>query len=168
MLEIERKFLVVEGQGTPWRTLSTSHTHICQGYMQCEGATVRIRTRQAEDADGRVVQEKAYLTIKGPSQDGGLSRFEFEREITLDEARQMLKLCRGGLIDKTRWIVPTASGHKWEVDEFHGLNDGLIVAEVELKSADEAFDRPDFLATEVTGQRKYYNSHLLVNPYSRW
>lgn len=155
-MEIERKFLVKKA-GAPWRALASSRSRIKQGYMDCNGATVRVRLRD----------EKAYLTIKGPSKDG-IGRYEFEKEITKEEALNLLMLCRGGMIDKTRYLVEMHDRHVFEVDEFHGDNDGLIVAEVELASADEPFEKPDFIDTEVTGDRKYYNSHLLRNPFSAW
>lgn len=155
MQEIERKFLV--RKDCSYKAMASSHSHIRQGYMACKGATVRIRLRD----------DKAYLTIKGPSRNGGLSRFEFEREILVEEADEMFKLCVGGVIDKTRWIVPY-EGHIFEVDEFHGINDGLLFAEVELKTEDEHFEKPPFLGPEVTGNRHFYNSHLLVNPYPQW
>lgn len=155
MQEIERKFLVRKDGS--YKAMASSHSHIRQGYMACKGATVRIRLRD----------DKAYLTIKGPSHNGGMSRFEFEREILVEEADEMFKLCVGGVIDKTRWIVPY-EGHIFEVDEFHGINDGLLFAEVELKTEDEHFEKPLFLGPEVTGNRHFYNSHLLVNPYPQW
>ena len=155
MQEIERKFLVRKDGS--YKAMASSHSHIRQGYMACKGATVRIRLRD----------DKAYLTIKGPSRNGEMSRFEFEREILVEEADEMFKLCVGGVIDKTRWIVPY-EGHIFEVDEFHGINDGLLFAEVELKTEDEHFEKPPFLGPEVTGNRHYYNSHLLVNPYPQW
>lgn len=155
MQEIERKFLVRKDGS--YKAMASSHSHIRQGYMACKGATVRIRLRD----------DKAYLTIKGPSRNGGLSRFEFEREILVEEADEMFKLCVGGVIDKTRWIVPY-EGQIFEVDEFHGINDGLLFAEVELKTEDEHFEKPLFLGPEVTGNRHFYNSHLLVNPYPQW
>lgn len=155
MQEIERKFLVRKDGS--YKAMASSHSHIRQGYMACKGATVRIRLRD----------DKAYLTIKGPSRNGGLSRFEFEREILVEEADEMFKLCVGGVIDKTRWIVPY-EGHIFEVDEFHGINDGLLFAEVELKTEDEHFEKPPFLGPEVTRNRHFYNSHLLVNPYPQW
>ena len=155
MQEIERKFMVRKDGS--YKAMASSHSHIRQGYMACKGATVRIRLRD----------DKAYLTIKGPSRNGGMSRFEFEREILVEEADEMFKLCVGGVIDKTRWIVPY-EGHIFEVDEFHGINDGLLFAEVELKTEDEHFEKPPFLGPEVTGNRHYYNSHLLVNPYPQW
>lgn len=155
MQEIERKFLVRKDGS--YKAMASSHSHIRQGYMACKGAAVRIRLRD----------DKAYLTIKGPSRNGGMSRFEFEREILVEEADEMFKLCVGGVIDKTRWIVPY-EGHIFEVDEFHGINDGLLFAEVELKTEDEHFEKPPFLGPEVTGNRHFYNSHLLVNPYPQW
>lgn len=155
MQEIERKFLVRKDGS--YKAMASSHSHIRQGYMACKGATVRIRLRD----------DKAYLTIKGPSRNGGMSRFEFEREILVEEADEMFKLCVGGVIDKTRWIVPY-EGHIFEVDEFHGINDGMLFAEVELKTEDEHFEKPPFLGPEVTGNRHFYNSHLLVNPYPQW
>lgn len=155
-MEIERKFLVKKA-GAPWRALASSASHIQQGYIESHGATVRVRR----------CDDKSFLTIKGPSADG-IGRYEFEKEITLDEATNLMTLCRGGVIDKTRYRVPMSDGHCFEVDEFHGDNEGLIVAEVELGANDEPFEKPDFLAEEVTGIKKYYNSHLLLNPYSRW
>lgn len=153
--EIERKFLVKK-TGAPWRASATSQSHIRQGYMECKGATVRVRVRD----------DKAYLTIKSPSADG-ISRYEFEKEITTDEALNLLRLCHGGLIDKTRYLVPSGN-HVFEVDEFHGDNDGLVIAEVELGDVEESFEKPDFIDKEVTGDRRYYNSHLLCNPYKNW
>lgn len=154
-LEIERKFLVRK-DGT-YRQMSSSHSHIQQGYMAVQGATVRIRLRD----------DKAFLTIKGKSHDGGLSRYEFEREIPVEDAHEMLKLCKGGVIDKTRWLVPYG-GHTFEVDEFHGENDGLLFAEVELSSSDEHAELPPFIGPEVTGNRHFYNKLLLTEPYPQW
>lgn len=153
--EIERKFTVKEGD--LYKRLAFSSSHIQQGYIPCQGATVRIRRRD----------DKAYLTIKSKSTDGGLSRYEFEKEIEAGEAQQLLKLCQGGVIDKHRYLVRSGS-HVFEVDEFHGDNDGLVMAEVELKSVDEPFKKPDFIDREVTGDRRYYNSHLLQYPYRMW
>lgn len=153
-LEIERKFLV-EGD---YKSLSTSHSHIMQGYIcSGRGCTVRVRIRD----------ERGYLTIKGPSRNGGLSRYEFEKEITKDEALSLMTLCEPGIIDKVRWLVPMGA-HTYEVDEFFGDNAGLVVAEVELGSEDEAYERAPFLGQEVTGDRKYYNSSLRTYPYKDW
>lgn len=154
-LEIERKFLV--RKGSDFKSAATSCSHIRQGYMPCESATVRVRTRD----------ERAYLTIKSRSDAAGLSRYEFETQITPDEADHLLALCRGGVIDKHRYLVPSGA-HTFEVDEFHGSNDGLVVAEVELGSEAEAFAKPSFVGPEVTGDRRFYNSCLLLNPYSAW
>ena len=153
--EIERKFLI--NGGDSFKQMASSHSHIKQGYMDVKGATVRIRLRD----------DKAYLTIKGKSADGGLSRYEFEREIPVDDANIMLTFCQGGMIDKTRWLVPY-EGHTFEVDEFHGDNDGLVFCEVELDSPDEEFARPPFLGKEVTGNAHFYNSNLLRCPYCLW
>ena len=154
-LEIERKFLVRKGDA--YKRAAFSNSHILQGYIPADGATVRVRTRD----------DKAYLTIKGKSVNGGMTRYEFEKEITLDEARSLLKLCKGGVVDKQRWLVKSGN-HTFEVDEFFGDNAGLVMAEVELSSEDEVYEKPDFIGMEVTGDRRFYNSHLLTNPYSNW
>ena len=153
-LEIERKFLVAGD----FKSLATSYSRIMQGYICSQrGRTVRVRLRD----------EKAFLTIKGPSFNGGLSRYEFEKEITKDEGLSLMRLCEPGIIDKVRWLVPVGR-HIFEVDEFFGENEGLVVAEVELEKEDEAFERPSFLGEEVTGERKYYNSSLRLHPYKQW
>lgn len=108
-----------------------------------------------------------YLTIKGPSLNGGLSRYEFEKQITQDEALSLLRICEPGIVDKVRWLVPVGK-HTFEVDEFFGDNAGLVVAEVELSSEDEDYERPDFIGKEVTGDRRYYNSNLRRHPYCDW
>ena len=154
-LEIERKFIVT-GE---FKSLATSCTHIRQGYIASgHGRTVRVRIRD----------EKGYLTIKGPSANGGLSRYEFEKEIPLSDARDLMLICEPGIIDKHRYLVPATDGHVWEVDEFHGDNEGLIMAELELKSEDETFVIPAFIKREVTGDRRFYNSHMRQNPYKLW
>ncbi|MBO4606242.1 MAG: CYTH domain-containing protein [Bacteroidales bacterium] len=155
-LEIERKFLVA-GEYKPFATESV---HISQGYLNsASGRTVRVRVRG----------DKGYLTVKGPSKDGGLSRFEWEMEIPLADAKAMLELCETGVIDKTRWLIPAGDGvHTWEVDEFHGANEGLVVAEIELTSESDSFERPSWLGPEVTGDRRYYNSQLTLHPFSEW
>ncbi len=154
-LEIERKFLV--RHDSDFRSQATGRSTIRQGYMPARTATVRIRTRD----------DKGYLTIKGPSVNGGMTRYEFEKEITLDEAIHLLALCDPGVIEKERYLVPVGS-HVFEVDVFHGDNEGLIMAEVELGSEDEPYERPDFLGPEVTGDRRFYNSHLRRQPYCLW
>ena len=154
-LEIERKFLV---KGDDYKQQAYSHSHIQQGYIcSSHGRTVRVRIRD----------ERGYLTIKGPSENGGLSRYEFEKEITLDEAEHLMRLCEPGIIDKTRWLVKSGR-HTFEVDEFFGDNEGLVMAEVELGAEDESYEKPDFIGQEVTGDRRYYNSHLRKNPFSAW
>ena len=154
--EIERKFLVKDKS---YRQLATSRSRIIQGYICTQrGRTVRVRLRD----------DKAYLTIKGATDASGMSRYEWEKEIPTVEARELLKLCEpGALIDKIRYLVPVGR-HTYEVDEFFGSNDSLVVAEVELKSEDEEIERPDFLGEEVTGDVRYYNSQLMLHPYSTW
>lgn len=152
--EIERKFLVVG----PYKDFSTSHYTIRQGYI-CSGGGRTVRVR--------LCGERGFLTIKGPSLDGGLSRFEFEKEITENEALALLFLCEPGIIEKVRWLVPNGK-HTIEVDEFLGENEGLVVAEIELHSPDEPYLKPDFLGQEVTGEARYYNSQLRRNPYKNW
>lgn len=151
--EIERKFLVTGD----FRCDEISASRICQGYIcPSTGKTVRVRVRD----------DKGYLTIKGPSTDGGVSRYEWEKEIPVKEALELLNLC-DVCIDKIRHLVPCGN-HIFEVDEFLGENEGLIVAEVELGAADEYFVKPSWLGKEVTGDRKYYNSALTSNPYKMW
>lgn len=131
---------------------------IKQGYISSgNGRTVRVRIRN----------HQGFLTIKGPSLDGGLSRYEFEKEIELEEAEQLFRICEPGVIDKTRYLVSSGK-HTFEVDEFYGDNEGLVIAEVELSAPDEVYEKPDFIGQEVTGDRRYYNSHLRKNPYKLW
>jgi len=152
--EIERKFLV-KGDFKPF---VTKETRIIQGYLSSvPERTVRVRTKG----------EKGFLTIKGIGNESGASRFEWETEIPTDEAKSLLAICEPGVIDKTRFLV-TVGKHTYEVDEFYGENDGLTVAEIELESEDEAFDKPEWLGEEVTGDVKYYNSMLMKNPYKNW
>ncbi|MEG1579895.1 MAG: CYTH domain-containing protein [Bacteroidaceae bacterium] len=154
VVEIERKFLVV-GE---FKQQATSFTHIVQGYICSErGRTVRIRLRG----------DKGYITIKGPSNVGGLARCEFETEIAVADAQDLLRLCEPGVIDKNRYLVPSGK-HTFEVDEFFGENQGLIMAEVELGASDEPYEKPDFIGLEVTGDRRFYNSQLRRNPFSVW
>ncbi len=153
--EIERKFLVLDSS---YKHEAFSSSHIRQGYICSErGRTVRIRIRDT----------KAYITIKGPSVDNGLSRYEFEQEIPLNDAEQLMQLCEPGIIDKTRWLVKSGL-HTFEVDEFFGDNEGLVMAEVELKSIDDIPVIPHFIGKEVTGDRRYYNSQLRQHPYREW
>ena len=156
LLEVERKFLVV-GE---FRDQATSSTHIAQGYIASgNGRTVRVRIRG----------DKGYLTIKGPSDKVGLTRFEWEKEIPLQEAEALMKICEPGIIEKTRWLVPSEDGrHTWEIDVFEGDNEGLIMAEIELQSEDDTFKKPDFIGQEVTGDRRFYNSHMRRYPFRMW
>jgi len=150
-VEIERKFLVT---GTDWQT--AKKVHYCQGYLNNDiNRTVRVR----------IAGNTAFLTIKGPSI--GVSRAEFEYAIPLDHAEQLLKLCEGPLIEKNRHFI-NYDGLVWEVDEFLGENSGLVVAEIELKSDKQAFERPHWLGHEVTGDSRYFNSNLAVCPFQKW
>lgn len=151
--EIERKFMVV-GE---YKHLAHSSMHLVQGYIASGRRTVRVR----------LSDDRAWLTIKGPSRDGGLTRYEWEHPIEAKEAMELLQLAEGALIDKRRWLV-NYEGHTFEVDEFAGQNEGLVIAEVELRSADEEFATPVWLGREVTGERRFYNSHLRSHPYSEW
>ena len=154
-LEIERKFLVKDDS---YKQLAFDSSRIAQGYIcSARGRTVRVRIRD----------NRGYLTIKGPSEIGGLSRYEWEKEIPLQEAMELMKLCEPGMIDKTRYLVHSGK-HVFEVDEFYGENEGLVIAEVELESEEETYIKPDFIGQEVTGDVKYYNSFLMRNPYTRW
>lgn len=153
--EIERKFLVKDSS---YKDMAVSSSRIIQGYICSErGRTVRVRIRD----------NKGFLTIKGASADNGLSRYEWEHEIPVDGARELMKLCQHGMIDKTRYLVKFGK-HIFEVDEFYGENEGLVVAEVELATVDEKHEVPPFLGEEVTGQVKYYNSFLMKCPFKTW
>jgi CYTH domain-containing protein len=151
-VEIERKFLVL---GDAWRALGNPVPY-AQGYLaRGNGVTVRIR----------IAGEKAFFTVKGPVE--GISRPEFEYPVPLGDAREMLQLCKDPVISKTRTRIPHDS-HVWEVDEFGGENQGLIVAEIELSSPDEEISLPPWVGTEVTGDPRYYNSNLAVHPFRVW
>lgn len=140
-----------------FRHLAHKSIHMVQGYIASGRRTVRVR----------ISDDKAWLTIKGPSTNGGLTRYEWEREISLKEALELIQLSEGATIEKRRHIVEY-EGHTFEVDEFEGENAGLIIAEVELQSEDEEFEHPEWLGREVTGIKRYYNSHLRAHPYSEW
>lgn len=153
--EIERKFLVLDDS---FKDMAYACSHITQGYLtHGKGRSVRVRIRD----------NKAYLTIKGSSIHGGLSRYEWEKEISVADAQDLMKLTEPGRIDKHRYLVKSGE-HVFEVDVFHGENEGLVMAEVELKSEDESFIKPPFIGKEVTGDRRYYNSFLTQVPYSVW
>jgi len=152
--EIERKFLVC-GE---FKQMAHKETRITQGYLSSvPERTVRVRTKG----------EKGFITIKGMGNASGASRFEWEKEIPAEEVRELLKICEPGVIDKTRYQVK-AGPHTFEVDEFYGENQGLIVAEVELGAENETFEKPEWLGEEVTGDVKYYNSMLMKHPYTGW
>lgn len=192
-IETERKFLVLD---STYKAQAVKSYTICQGYIAHDsGNTVRVRIRD----------NQGFLTIKGPSADG-ISRQEWEREIPLQDARELFLLCKPGTIEKTRWIVPAgtvpsgtsgrpcpdewegpageaggrdeakrrvpegtvSAGRFFEVDEFHGENEGLAVAEIELGRSDEAFAKPDWLGQEVTGDKRYYNAQLSRHPFKAW
>lgn len=152
--EIERKFLVT-GDFKPF---VKKQTRIVQGYLSSvPERTVRVRIKG----------EKGFLTVKGIGNASGASRYEWEKEIPLNETEELLKICEPGVIDKIRYNV-SAGPHTFEVDEFHGENRGLIVAEIELASENEAFEKPSWLGAEVTGDTRYYNSMLMKTPFTTW
>ncbi len=153
--EIERKFLVKD---TSYREMAYASSQMKQGYI-CNTKTTTVRVRIS---DG-----KGFLTIKGASNHSGLSRYEWEREIPLSDAMDLMQLCEPNFIDKDRYRVKIGA-HVYEIDEFHGANQGLVIAEIELNSEDEAFERAPFLGEEVTGDVKYYNASLRKYPYNQW
>lgn len=153
--EIERKFLV---NNTFFIKESFDQKLIKQGFLNSDkNRVVRVR----------VSDEQGFLTIKGKSNKSGTSRFEFEKEITLEEANLLLELCEKGVIEKTRYLIKSEK-HTFEVDVFSGKNKGLVVAEIELTEENESFAKPSWLGKEVTGNVKYYNSELSKNPYKNW
>jgi len=155
MIEIERKFLV-----NTLEFIDQSHksNKITQGYLNSHPErTVRIRLKD----------EQAFITIKGKSNESGTSRLEWEKQIDYTEANQLINLCEDYVISKTRYLV-TSGEHTFEVDVFHGDNEGLILAEIELTSEDEQFSKPSWLGQEVTGDLRYYNSYITNNPYKNW
>ena len=155
MIEIERKFLV---KNTTFIKLAIQQTRIIQGFLNTNpNRTVRVR----------ITGSKGFLAVKGISDTSGVSRFEWEKEISLSDAESLLPLCEPGIISKIRYNIP-ANNHIYEVDVFFDDNDGLIVAEIELSNATESFIKPDWLGREVTGDTKYYNSSLSKNPFKLW
>lgn len=154
--EIERKFLVCGD----FKTEAYQSTRIIQGYLSSQpGRIVRVRVKG----------NKGYITIKGRTNATGVSRFEWEKEIAVDEALSLLELAEPGIIDKTRYLIKNTDGrHVWEVDEFHGDNEDLVMAEIELAAEDEPFDKPEWLGKEVTGDPRYYNSMLKEHPFKQW
>jgi adenylate cyclase len=145
--EIERKFLV-KGE---FKHLAVKEIQMLQTYLTIDpDKTIRLR----------IAGDKAYLTIKNKPKPGKFGRNEWEVQIPVQDAQEMISICVPGKIEKTRYIIPSGK-HKWEVDVFHDKNDGLIIAEIELSSEDEAFEKPDWLGEEVTGIREYYNANLI-------
>ena len=155
MIEIERKFLVTDNS---FKKEAFTQNRIAQGYLSSvPERTVRVRIKG----------NKGYLTIKGISNDSGMSRFEWEKEILVAEAQELLLLCEKGVIEKTRFEIKRGN-HVFEVDEFYGENQGLCVAEIELDSEMETFEKPNWLGEEVTNINRYYNACLSNNPYKNW
>ena len=155
MIEIERKFLVKSGD---FKEQAFTQNQIAQGYLSSlPERTVRVRIKG----------KKGFLTIKGIGQQGGMSRFEWENEIPLDEAQELLKLCEKGKIEKTRYEIQSGK-YVFEVDEFYGENEGLIMAEIELESETDSFERPAWLGEEVTNDERYYNAYLSKKPFTTW
>lgn len=153
-MEIERKFLVT-GE---YKSLASKSYRIAQGYLSSSpGRTVRIRTKG----------DKGYITIKGKSNESGLSRYEWEKEIPHNEAQELLALCEPGIINKTRYEV-VFENQTYEVDEFYGKNEGLTIAELELESETTSFSKPAWLGDEVTGDKRYYNAQLSIKPFKHW
>ena len=155
MIEIERKFLVTSDA---YKVLAFAKNQIAQGYLNSNPErTVRVRIKG----------EKGFLTIKGKGNHSGMSRFEWEKEIPVAEAKALLDLCESGVISKMRFEVKVGQ-HVFEVDEFYGENSGLIIAEVELGSETESFEKPSWIGEEVTNDERFYNAFLSQNPYSKW
>ena len=153
--EIERKFLV---KSDAYKAEAYKETRIIQGYLLSNPErTVRVRIKG----------NRGFITIKGKSSDSGASRYEWEKEISVTEAEELLQLCEPGMINKTRYEVK-AGRFKFEVDEFYGENQGLVVAEIELSDENDAFEKPAWLGEEVTGERKYYNAMLIKKPFTQW
>lgn len=155
MIEIERKFLI---KSDAYKHEAVSKERIIQGFLNThEERTVRVR----------ITGGFGYLTIKGKSNASGTSRFEWEKELPVAEAKALLEICEKGIIDKTRYSIPKGQ-HIFEIDEFHGDNDGLVIGEIELTEEHEPYEHPDWLGDEVTGEVKYYNSKLSKYPFKTW
>lgn len=160
-IEIERKFLV---NNDSYKQLANNHFTITQGYISKDpDRTVRVRIKTSPDGAG-----KAFLTIKSKPNELGFSRFEWEKEMDVNDAQMLINLCLPGVIEKTRWLIPATSTNNhitsspliWEVDEFHGRLEGLVIAELELENEQQTFDKPSFVGEEVTGNPQYYNANM--------
>jgi len=155
VIEIERKFLV---KNKTYKSESIKKQLITQGYLSSDPKrSVRIR----------ICEQNAYITIKGQTSESGTSRYEWEKEINIEDAKQLMLLCREGVVTKIRHLIPFKN-HTFEVDEFLKDNSGLVIAEIELSNENEDFERPRWLGKEVTGIKKYYNSQLSQNAYVNW
>lgn len=155
MQEIERKFLVLN---EAFKLTATNKKNIAQGYLNTNpNRTVRVR----------IANDKAFLTVKGKGNDTGMTRFEWEKEIPVNEAQSLLLLCEKGVIEKTRFEIPVGN-HVFEVDEFYGENQGLIIAEIELSDENEPFEKPSWLGKEVTNDERFYNAYLSKNSFKNW
>tara|TARA_R110000868_G_scaffold124959_6_gene330158 strand:- start:6306 stop:6779 length:474 start_codon:yes stop_codon:yes gene_type:complete len=155
MIEIERKFLVTSDT---FKNLAIAKNRIVQGFLNTDPErTVRVR----------IIGEMAFLTVKGKGNETGVTRFEWEKEISVFDAGELLKIAEPGIIDKIRYEVKVGN-HIFEVDEFFEDNQGLVIAEIELSSESEFFEKPDWLGEEVSGITKYYNSQLSKNPFVKW
>ena len=153
--EIERKFLV---KNDSYKEEAEKAIRITQGYLSSvPERTVRVRIKG----------DKGFITIKGIGNESGASRYEQEKEIPVNEVKELLKICEPGVIDKTRYLVKAGS-HTFEIDEFYGDNDGLVVAEVELNNENEDFEKPEWLDKEVTGDVRFFNSMLMKDPFKNW
>lgn len=154
-LEIERKFLVKDNS---FIQKSYQKNHIKQGFLNSnKNRVVRVR----------ILDDTSFLTIKGMTKSNGTTRYEWEKEISLKEGKELILLCEKHIIEKHRYLVKN-NNHTFEVDVFLGDNAGLVIAEIELNFEDEKFEKPDWLGEEVTGQEKYYNSNLSKTPYDKW
>jgi adenylate cyclase len=154
-LEIERKFLI---KNTEFKKACFKKRHIIQGFLNSnKNRVVRVR----------IIDNSAFLTIKGISDNSGTTRFEWEKEIALEDAKDLMILCEKDIIEKNRYYH-TLGKHIIEIDEFLGKNKGLLIAEIELKNKNESFLKPDYLGVEVTNEEKYYNSSLSKNPFKNW
>jgi adenylate cyclase len=155
MIEIERKFLVTSDA---FKAVAFAKNEIAQGYLNSTPErTVRVRIKG----------DLGFITVKGKGNSSGMSRFEWEKEIALSEAKSLLELCESGVIRKTRYEIKVGN-YVFEVDEFYGENEGLVVAEIELQSETDSFEKPSWLGTEVTNDQRYYNAYLSKNPFKNW